>query len=65
MTMKHRVVIEQTYTMQRSIVIEVDAEDMESAVEQVRADDSAAPDFDDPRWLVSYDLREEEVNAAA
>lgn len=46
----------------REIVVAVEADDLESAVEQQEED--AALDFDDPRWKTTWDLQHEEVSAA-
>jgi hypothetical protein len=62
--MKHRVYIEQTFTVQRWITIEVEADDMESAIEQVRADDSETPDFLNPGWEEGWSLTGQQIKAA-
>lgn len=49
----------QNYHVHRRIVVPVEADDLESAIEQQSSDE--APDFDDPRWLTGWDLDDENV----
>jgi hypothetical protein len=60
---KFQVHIYQGYRVERSICIEVEAEDLESAIEEQAA--TEAPSFDDPRWLTGWDLQTEDVSAAS
>lgn len=51
--------IVQVYRATRRIVVGVEAEDLESAVEEQAAND--APAFDDPRWRTGWELQNEDV----
>lgn len=57
MTFKVRVT--QGYRAERSIVIDVDADDSESALESIASGAVEVPDFDDPGWSTGWDLQNE------
>jgi hypothetical protein len=59
-----RVKIIQVCRVERHITIDVDAPDIESAVESVSSGEIDAPDFDDPRCESYWDLQNEEVTPA-
>jgi hypothetical protein len=59
--MRFTVVVTQVYRVERTILVEVEAEDEESAIEQQRQED--APDFDHPGWRSGWDLQNETVTA--
>lgn len=59
--MRFTVVVSQVYRVERTILVEVDAEDEESAIEQQSLE--AAPNFDDPGWKSEWDLQNEDVSA--
>lgn len=57
----HRIKITQVTRVERSIVIDVEADTLEDALEQ----EADVPNVDDPRWTVERDsLENEEVTAA-
>lgn len=53
--------VTQVYRTQRTITIEVEADDRESALENVRSGAIDLPAFDDPQWAEGWDLQNEEV----
>jgi hypothetical protein len=59
----HKVRITQVSRVERSIVVDVEADSIEEAIEMQQESD--APPLDDPRWTIdSSDLKNEEVEAA-
>lgn len=46
---------------ERRVVVEVEAESLDEAVERVESGDVDAPAFDDPRWTTGYDIQNEQV----
>lgn len=46
---------------ERVVVIDVEADDMESAVESVVSGAKDVPAFEDPRWNTYWDLVDEET----
>ncbi|UWU26003.1 hypothetical protein N2601_32255 (plasmid) [Rhizobium sp. CB3060] len=59
--MRFTVMVTQVYRVERTILVEVEAEDEESAIEQQSQE--AAPDFDDPGWKSGWSLENEAVSA--
>jgi len=57
---KFPIKIIQTYKARREVTIFVDAQDGESALEEVASGSMEAPSFEDPLWLTSWDLQNEE-----
>jgi hypothetical protein len=55
----HKVRISQTTRVERSIVIDVEADTLADAVE--KQSESEAPALDDPRWTVDSDSLEHEA----
>lgn len=62
--MKIKVRVTQVFRVEREILIEVDAEDELSAVEQVQSGETDIPAFDDPRWRTGWELQNEEAETA-
>lgn len=62
--MKHSVVVKQVYRVERSIVMEVDAETPEAALESVDSGEVDVPSFDNPSWKSGWDLQNEETEIA-
>lgn len=61
--MKHSIRITQVTRVERSIVVEVEADSIEEAIE--RQQEEEAPDHSDARWTVDRDdLQNEDVTAA-
>lgn len=59
----HKIRITQVTRVEKSIVIDVEADSLEEAIEIQQEED--APDHDDKRWTVDRnDLQNEEVTAA-
>jgi hypothetical protein len=56
---KHKITIHQRFLAERTIEVEVEADDRESALEEVNSGAIDTPDFDDPRWKTSWKLQEE------
>lgn len=57
-----KVKIRQTFNAVREITIDVDSDEsegMEGAIEQVASGSIDVPDFDDTRWLTSWNLQGE------
>lgn len=62
--MKHRVRIMQVFKVFKSIVVEVEAADMASAVRLLSDGELTGPDFDHKDWEHTWDLQNEEVDPA-
>ena len=62
--MKFKLKITQVYRVEREIVVDVEADDLESAIESVASGAVDTPDFKDPRWKDGWDLRNEDVAPA-
>jgi hypothetical protein len=58
---KFKVKIVQVFKATREVVVDVEAEDMERAVEALESGDLDGPSFDDPRWKTGWDLQNEEI----
>lgn len=58
----HRIRIVQVFRVEREIVITTEATDMQSAIDG--QSESAAPGFNDRRWVSSWTLENEEVEPA-
>lgn len=63
MTM-HTLRVTQVFKATRDIVIFVEADDLESALELVRSGAHDVPPFDHPDWATGWDLKNEEVGEA-
>lgn len=50
----------QTYKASREITVFVEAADFESAMEEVASGSFNTPSFEDPTWVTSWDLQNEE-----
>jgi len=61
---KHRVRITQVYKTFRTTVVEVEADDIDRAIEMLEDGPLTGPSFDDPRWTETWELTNEEVEAA-
>ena len=59
---RHWVRIVQGFSVRREIVVEVEADSLDAALD--RQAESDAPDFDDPRWRSKWSLRTEDIHAA-
>lgn len=59
-----KVVIYQGFRAGRKIVAQIEAEDIEDAIEQVNSGSVEIPDFNDQGWKTTWDLQTEEVTAA-
>lgn len=57
---KHKVEITQHYTVIRTIIVEIEADDVGQAVEC--AEQAPAVKWSDERWNETWDLRYEEAN---
>jgi len=55
-----KVHVVQGYKAERHVTVEVEADDMESAIENVASGAFDLPDFDDPKWTTYWDLQIEE-----
>ena len=53
--------VTQVYRATRTIIVKVRAEDLESAIEDVRSGSEDVPNFDDPGWKTGWQLLSEEV----
>ena len=56
---KFKVQVFQSFNVHRRIIVEVEATDLDAAIEKQA--DSDAPSYDDPRWWESRSLENEEV----
>jgi hypothetical protein len=54
--MTHQIQITQEFHVTRKVVLEVDAPNVESALELVESGAIDTPQFDDPRWVSGWDL---------
>lgn len=61
---KFTVEVTQVYKVTRTIKVEVEAEDWESAVERLRSGDEDVPSFEDTRWTTGWNLMNEEYVGA-
>jgi hypothetical protein len=61
---KFKVKITQVFKTTRTIVVEVEADDLASAIEEIDSGALTGPSFDDPDWQTGWDLQNEEVEAA-
>jgi hypothetical protein len=59
--MKHQLIVRQVYRVVREIAVEVEAKDWTEAVD--KQNDADAPAYDDPRWVETKTLENEEVEA--
>ena len=53
--------IVQTYRVERRIIVDVEADDLQAALDKQA--EEAAPDYDDKGWIESCDLQNEDVSA--
>lgn len=60
---RHRIRIVQVYRVERAIEIDVEADDLDWAIERMASGDEDMPHHDDPRWLSGWDLQNEDVIA--
>lgn len=60
----YTVEITQNYRATRRIVVQVEADDIESAVENVASGAIDPPTFDHPDWRTGWDLQDESVGPA-
>ena len=61
---KFKVKVTQRYTVDRVVVMDIEADDQASAVERVESGDVDLPKFEDHHWVSGWDLKNEEVVAA-
>lgn len=57
---KFKVEVTQVGRYERKIIMEVEAADADSAIEDVASGAVDVPAFDDPNWRTGYDLQNEE-----
>lgn len=60
----HAIKIKQVYRATREITVFVEAEDLDSAIEEVESGSFDTPPFEHPDWSTGWDLQNEEVEAA-
>ncbi|SLJ91228.1 hypothetical protein [Novosphingobium mathurense] len=58
--MKHRIVIHQTYRVERRIAVEIDAPNAACGCEMLASGAIDIPSFDDPRWIEFRTLEHED-----
>jgi hypothetical protein len=57
----HKVCVTQVYKTTRKIVMKVEAENIENAIELVASGGIDLPEFNHPDWLTGWQLENEEV----
>jgi hypothetical protein len=60
---KFKIEITQRFHVIRKITIEVEADHLDDAIEEVASGSIDAPDFDDPSWRTGWDLIDERATA--
>jgi hypothetical protein len=62
---KFKVKVTQRYTVDRVVVMDIEANDQASAVERVESGDVDLPKFEDPVWTAGWGLQFETMEAQA